>query len=236
MAAPPGRTAPAGRSSSDARPARRGRPRARPPPGWPSGPGCRCARSGSSSPTWRRCWSRRIRRDDEILRVADGCGSTRTSRWPRGSAMFTGQRARILEQMTPTWRAARMHEPFSVRAHSAIRRRRWRWPRRSSRRFSRRAGGTRRDEAPAAARRPARDQHLVVLGVAAHRTRSRPGAGRGTPPRHLHRAARRGRIPLTAACRRGPPPGRDPARCRTASRTASQSRYAIEFARIVRIH
>jgi TetR/AcrR family transcriptional regulator, regulator of autoinduction and epiphytic fitness len=28
-------------------------------------------------------------------------------------AMFTGQRARILEQMTPTWRAARLHEPFS---------------------------------------------------------------------------------------------------------------------------
>ena len=29
-------------------------------------------------------------------------------------AMFTGQRARILEQMTPTWRAARLHEPFSA--------------------------------------------------------------------------------------------------------------------------
>jgi hypothetical protein len=28
-------------------------------------------------------------------------------------ALFTGQRARILEQMTPTWRAARIHEPFS---------------------------------------------------------------------------------------------------------------------------
>ena len=28
-------------------------------------------------------------------------------------AEFTGQRARILEQMTPTWRAARIHEPFS---------------------------------------------------------------------------------------------------------------------------
>ena len=27
--------------------------------------------------------------------------------------MFTGQRARILEQMTPSWRAARIHEPFS---------------------------------------------------------------------------------------------------------------------------
>ena len=27
--------------------------------------------------------------------------------------LFVGQRARILEQMTPTWRAARIHEPFS---------------------------------------------------------------------------------------------------------------------------
>jgi AcrR family transcriptional regulator len=27
--------------------------------------------------------------------------------------LFTSQRARILEQMTPTWRAARIHEPFS---------------------------------------------------------------------------------------------------------------------------
>jgi TetR/AcrR family transcriptional regulator of autoinduction and epiphytic fitness len=29
-------------------------------------------------------------------------------------AQFTGQRARILEQMTPTWRAARLAEPFSA--------------------------------------------------------------------------------------------------------------------------
>ena len=29
-------------------------------------------------------------------------------------ALFTGQRARILEQMTPSWRAARLHEPFSA--------------------------------------------------------------------------------------------------------------------------
>ncbi len=28
-------------------------------------------------------------------------------------ALFTGQRARILEQMTPSWRAARLHAPFS---------------------------------------------------------------------------------------------------------------------------
>ena len=28
-------------------------------------------------------------------------------------ALFTGQRARILEQMTPSWRAARLYEPFS---------------------------------------------------------------------------------------------------------------------------
>jgi TetR/AcrR family transcriptional regulator, regulator of autoinduction and epiphytic fitness len=29
-------------------------------------------------------------------------------------ALFTGQRARVLEQMTPTWRAARLVEPFSA--------------------------------------------------------------------------------------------------------------------------
>jgi TetR/AcrR family transcriptional regulator of autoinduction and epiphytic fitness len=29
-------------------------------------------------------------------------------------AQFTGQRARILEQMTPSWRAARLYEPFSA--------------------------------------------------------------------------------------------------------------------------
>ena len=29
-------------------------------------------------------------------------------------AQFTGQRARLLEQMTPTWRAARLAEPFSA--------------------------------------------------------------------------------------------------------------------------
>ncbi len=29
-------------------------------------------------------------------------------------ALFTGQRARILEQMTPSWRAARIHEPSSA--------------------------------------------------------------------------------------------------------------------------
>jgi TetR/AcrR family transcriptional regulator, regulator of autoinduction and epiphytic fitness len=29
-------------------------------------------------------------------------------------ALFTSQRARIMEQMTPTWRAARIHEPFSA--------------------------------------------------------------------------------------------------------------------------
>jgi TetR/AcrR family transcriptional regulator of autoinduction and epiphytic fitness len=29
-------------------------------------------------------------------------------------AMFTGQRARVLEQMAPSWRAARIHDPFSA--------------------------------------------------------------------------------------------------------------------------
>jgi TetR/AcrR family transcriptional regulator, regulator of autoinduction and epiphytic fitness len=29
-------------------------------------------------------------------------------------ALFTGERARVLEQMTPSWRAARIHEPFSA--------------------------------------------------------------------------------------------------------------------------
>jgi AcrR family transcriptional regulator len=52
------------------------------------------------------------RRDDEILRSLvsridpDQPLAVRV-------ALFTGQRARILEQMTPSWRAARIHEPFS---------------------------------------------------------------------------------------------------------------------------
>jgi TetR/AcrR family transcriptional regulator, regulator of autoinduction and epiphytic fitness len=52
------------------------------------------------------------RRDDEIVRSLveridpDQPLAVRV-------ALFTGQRARILEQMTPTWRAARLYEPFS---------------------------------------------------------------------------------------------------------------------------
>jgi AcrR family transcriptional regulator len=52
------------------------------------------------------------RRDDEIVRSL-------VQRIDPGQplavrvALFTGQRARILEQMTPTWRAARLYEPFS---------------------------------------------------------------------------------------------------------------------------
>ena len=50
--------------------------------------------------------------------------------------LFIGQRARILEQMTPTWRAARIHEPFSeqLQRHKPRCSRR---PRRSWRRSSR---------------------------------------------------------------------------------------------------
>jgi len=33
---------------------------------------------------------------------------------PARVAVFTSQRARILEQMSPSWRAARIHEPFSA--------------------------------------------------------------------------------------------------------------------------
>jgi AcrR family transcriptional regulator len=53
------------------------------------------------------------RRDDEILRSLmewidpDQLLAARV-------VLFTGQRARILEQMTPSWRAARIHEPFST--------------------------------------------------------------------------------------------------------------------------
>ena len=53
------------------------------------------------------------RRDDEILRSLieriepDQPLATRV-------ALFVSQRARILEQMTPSWRAARIHEPFSA--------------------------------------------------------------------------------------------------------------------------
>ena len=53
------------------------------------------------------------RRDDEILRSLmeridpDQPLAARVM-------LFTGQRARILEQMTPSWRAARIHGPFSA--------------------------------------------------------------------------------------------------------------------------
>ena len=54
-----------------------------------------------------------IRRDDQILKSLrmriepDQPLAARVNQ-------FVGQRARILEQMTPTWRAARLHEPFSA--------------------------------------------------------------------------------------------------------------------------
>ena len=53
-----------------------------------------------------------IRRDDQILKSLleriepDQPLAARVN-------LFVGQRARILEQMTPTWRAAWIHEPFS---------------------------------------------------------------------------------------------------------------------------
>ena len=53
-----------------------------------------------------------IRRDQEVLRslteriAADQPLAARV-------AQFAGQRSRILEHMTPTWRAARLQEPFS---------------------------------------------------------------------------------------------------------------------------
>ena len=113
-------------------------------------------------------------------------------------AMFTGQRARILEQMTPTWRAARLHEPFSA---ELARNKAWTLAKAKTELetvFTPELGKLARQEAPAAARRAARDQHLVILGVAADRAPARPRAGRGPLPRHLHRAARRGRVRVTA--------------------------------------
>ena len=61
-----------------------------------------------------------IRRDDQILKSLrmriepDQPLAARVNQ-------FVGQRARILEQMTPTWRAARLHEPFSgqLQGHTA---------------------------------------------------------------------------------------------------------------------
>ncbi len=61
-----------------------------------------------------------IRRDDQILKSLririepDQPLAARVNQ-------IVGQRARILEQMTPTWRAARLHEPFSgqLQGHTA---------------------------------------------------------------------------------------------------------------------
>ena len=53
------------------------------------------------------------RRDDEILRSLMEPIDPEQPLAARVAA-FTGQRARILEQMTPSWRAARLHGPFSA--------------------------------------------------------------------------------------------------------------------------
>jgi TetR/AcrR family transcriptional regulator of autoinduction and epiphytic fitness len=61
------------------------------------------------------------RRDDEILRsLMDQIdpGQPLAAR----VRLFIGQRARILEQMTPSWRAARIYGPFSAElAHNKVR-------------------------------------------------------------------------------------------------------------------
>ena len=88
--------------------------------------------------------------------------------------MFTRQRARILEQMTPTWRAARMHEPFSP---ELTRNKAWTLAKAKTELetvFTPELGKLAGQEAPAAARRAARDQHLVILGVAPDRAPARP--------------------------------------------------------------
>lgn len=53
-----------------------------------------------------------IRRDNEILwSLLERIDPDQPL--PARVASFVGQRSRVLEQMTPTWRAARLHEPFS---------------------------------------------------------------------------------------------------------------------------
>jgi TetR/AcrR family transcriptional regulator, regulator of autoinduction and epiphytic fitness len=54
-----------------------------------------------------------IRRDQEVLRSLTERIEPDQPLAPR-IAQFTGQRSRILEHMTPTWRAARLAEPFSA--------------------------------------------------------------------------------------------------------------------------
>ncbi len=53
------------------------------------------------------------RRDNEIMRSLVTRIDPDQPLAPR-IALFTGQRARVLEQMSPTWRAARLAEPFSA--------------------------------------------------------------------------------------------------------------------------
>ena len=112
MAAPPGRTAPAGRSV-DAMRALHAEGDLR-----PTAPRV-AERAGVSLRTvWQQFADMETllveanRRDDEILRSLmehidpDQPLAARV-------VLFTGQRARILEQMTPSWRAARVYGPFS---------------------------------------------------------------------------------------------------------------------------
>ena len=107
---------------------------------------------------------------------------------------FVAQRARVLEEMTPTWRAARVHQPFSDQLQRDRKRRN--------------AGGRAEieqvfapelDQLPGAGAGPAgrlaaRDQPLVVLGDASHRSGAEPARCQADSGQHFYRPACAGRV------------------------------------------
>ncbi len=108
-----------------------------------------------------------VKRDSEILRSLvrkiepDQPLATRVD-------SFVSQRAQVLEEMTPTWRAARIHQ--SASAELRIDHRKKTAAGRAELRGGLRARvrSARRSPARSARRVAARDQHLVVLGIAAY--------------------------------------------------------------------
>ncbi len=133
------------------------------------------------------------RRDDEILKSLVKRIDPDQPRAVR-VMLFVSQRARVLEQMSPSWRAARIHHPLSAELQ-----------RNKARTLANARAEVARIFAPelselAQQQRQQLLDGLHVISVWSFWESLRTelgldaGPGRGTSPLQLHRAARRGRI------------------------------------------
>ena len=139
-------------------------------------------------------------------------------------ADFTSQRARILEQMTPTWRAARIHEPFSAelaRSRAVT--------------LAKAKAELETVFTPELAELPGKRRQWLLDGLHAisvwsfweslqDRARPRPRPGRGALPAHVQRAAGRGGVRRRQVRRRS----RASPNCNL--RSVSGPGHTIEFA------